>query len=103
MDSPLAYDDKIKKEFKIDDTVDQEHVFKLAHVRTQLEEIKKFLWRERVELILAETQATDANDVIADKGRSNATEKRNNIKQVVRSIRVLDQLQKELEAAAPKE
>ncbi len=98
MKSALDYDKKIQKEFKIDESVDQDMVFKIAHVRTQIEEIKKFLWRERVELILGESQAESTDELVAQKGRSNVAEKRSNIKQVVRSIRTLTGFLNELEA-----
>ena len=98
MKSALDYDKKIKEEFGIDEVVEQDEVFKIAHVRSQLEEIKKFLWRERVELLLGESQVESTDELVSGKGRSQVTEKRSNIKQIVRTIKVLDGLLRELEA-----
>lgn len=97
MNSPLKYDAEIVKEFEIDKSIEVDDEAKLGHVRAQLDQIKQFLWRERVELLLAETQASNKNELVADKGKSQVTEKRNNIRQVVSSIKTLTQLQDELE------
>ena len=97
MASPLEYDAKLVKELNIPAEVEVELLFKLAHVRTQVDEIKKFLWRERVELILGQTQADNPDELVAAKGKQQVTEHRSNIKQVVRSIATLIELQNALE------
>lgn len=97
MSSPLEYDAKVVKEFNITDDIDLGPELKLAHARQQRDEIMKFLWRERVELQLGEVQAKSDNELIADKGRAQITEKRNNIRQVTESLRLLNQLVDELE------
>lgn len=102
MDKPLKYDEGIVEEFGITGDIDLDPVIKLAYVRTQLEEITKFLWRERIDLILGETQAVSKNELVADKGRAQVTEHRSNIRQVVNSIRVLINLKDELEATISK-
>jgi hypothetical protein len=103
MDSPLKYDQDISEEFGIDDSKNEilDPVYKIAYVRSQLEEISKFLYRERVELILGQTQADSKDEMIAAKGASQVTEHRNNIKQVVKSINVLKELLNELQAIQP--
>lgn len=96
--SALAYDAKIVKEFGITAADDVEDVFKLAHVRAQLQEIKKFLWRERVELQLAEAQKASDVEALAASAAGKVAEHRNNIKGVLASVRVLEELKNELEA-----
>lgn len=96
MESPLAYDNKVVKEFGIDKDVEPDHELKIGHVRIQLEEIKKFLWRERVELLLAEAQTKSDVEALAAGARSKVAEHRSNIKGVVASIRVLQRLLDEL-------
>lgn len=100
MKNPLKYDEDIAEEFGIDDSKSEilDPVYKIAYVRAQLEEISKFLYRERVELILGQTQADSKDELIASKGAQRVTEHRNNIKQVVKSINVLKELLNELQA-----
>lgn len=97
MDSPLKYDEKLAKEFDIKAIDDVEGAFKLNYVRTQLDEIKKFLWRERVELQLAEAQAKTDVEALAAEARNKVASHRSNIKGVLASIRVLAELLSELE------
>lgn len=101
MKSPLEYDQKIVKEFSIDDESNEvlEPVYKIAYVRSQLEEVSKILYRTRVELILAQMQADSKDELIASKGASMITENRHNIKQLVMSLGVLKQLLDELQTA----
>lgn len=98
MDSPLKYDENIVKELGIDAEVEVDAVFKLAYARTQLEEIGKFLWRERVEVILAEAQTKSDVESMAAAARSKVAEHRSNIKGIIASLRVLKKLVHELEA-----
>lgn len=101
MKSPLKYDQDRVEEFGIDDAQNEvlDPVYKIAYVRSQLEEISKFLYRERVELILAETQATsDVSHIVAN-AKVKVEDHRNNIKGIVKSIATLKQLLNELQAA----
>lgn len=99
MDSPLKYDENIVKEFKLKPESELETVYKLSYARTQLEEIKKFLYRERVELLLAEGQAKSNIEILAGQAQQKIIEHRNNIKGVALSIGILEKLVEELEAA----
>lgn len=98
MSSPLKYDKNIVKEFGIETADEVEGEVKLAYVRTQLDEIKKFLWRERVELQLAEAQATSDVEALAAKAKGDIASHRSNLKGILASIRVLTELRNELEA-----
>lgn len=97
MDSPLKYDAGIVKEFGITAKEDVEDVIKLSYVRSQLDEIKKFLWRERVELQLAEAQKKSDVEALAAAASSKVADHRNNIKGIIASVRVLTELLGELE------
>lgn len=97
MDSPLAYDQKVKKEFGIDDDFEQEPALRVGFVRTQYEEIKKFLQRERIDLLLSEVQANSEIEAIAASARNKVAEHRNNIKGIVMSLTLLKKLLNELE------
>lgn len=99
MNSPLKYDENIVKEFGIEDSEVLDPVFKVAYVRSQLEEISKFLYRERIELILSETQSESSISHIAAGARVKVEEHRNNIEGVTKSIEVLKQLLDELQSA----
>lgn len=98
MTSPLKYDEAVVKELGVKAEHQLEPEAQLGYVRTQYDEIKKFLYRERVELILAETQAKSDVEALAAKARSDIASHRSNIKGVVASLSVLSELVKELEA-----
>lgn len=96
MDSPLKSDAQVIKDFKITNDVDD--VYKLGFARTQLDEIKKALWRERVDLITANYQVAIADDDnMKVQHQSKVAEKKMLIKQFVRSVDVLTELVSELE------
>lgn len=98
MSSPLEDDAKIVKEFSIKAEHEMDDVWKVSYVRSQLEEIKKFLWRERTELLMAEGQAKNSVEELAAKARTDVATHRSTIKGVLLSIGVLNDLLKELEA-----
>lgn len=98
MDSPLKYDEKVVKEFGIKAIAELDDVAKLNYVRTQYDEIKKFLWRERVELILAETQSKTDVEALAADARSKVAQHRTSIKGIVNSLEALGKFVNELEA-----
>ena len=97
--SPLEYDAKIVKEFGIDKDLDLDQVAKLGFARTQFDEIKKMLWRERVDLQLAEEQSKTEIEALAAEARNKVAAYRNNIKGYVKSLKVLKRLVDELENA----
>lgn len=99
MKSPLEFDAAVVKEFGITDTLEPE--YKLGYARTQLEEITKALWRERVELLIAQMQVDSASDEsVKAVHQAKVNEKRMLIVQFVRSVTLLtvlvDELQKSL-------
>jgi hypothetical protein len=98
MVSPLEYDKKVVEEFGIKASEDVEDEVKVGYVREQLDQIRKFLWRERVELQLSEAQATSDVEALAAKAKAEVAGHRSNLKGIVASIRVLTELLHELEA-----
>lgn len=103
MDSPLKYDAERVKEFAITEAVDLDGVLKLSFVRTQFDEIKKMLWRERVDLILAEEQAKlfaeQDKDEMVNEAKKKILSYRSNIQGYVRSLNTLKTLKDELDKA----
>jgi hypothetical protein len=99
MDSPLKYDQAIIKEFGVTDDLNVEPEQMLGWVRVQFDEIKKFMIRERVDLILSEAQAHSDIEALAAQARTKVAEHRSNIKNVVISLKALAKLRDELEAA----
>jgi hypothetical protein len=98
VNSPLKADQATIKEFGIDKNVDVDDVFKLNFARTQRDEIQKALWRERIDLIVAQYQVAQADDEgIKVQHQSKVAEKKMLIKQFVRSVQVLNELISELE------
>lgn len=100
MKSPLEYDAKVVKEFGISQDVELPEEVKIGFVRTQFEEIQKFLLRERVELILAEAQSKSDIEAIAAEARTKVASHRNTIKGIVVSLDTLKQLLNELQPSA---
>lgn len=96
--SALEYDAKLSKELGITSDHDVDDVFKLSYVREQLDQVKKFLWRERVELQMAEGQVKSDVEALAAKARGDIATHRSNIKGILLSIGTLNELVKELEA-----
>lgn len=101
MDSPLKYDEAVKKEFGID-KIDIEPALVLGFARGQLDEIKKFLIRERIELILAEAQAKGDVEALVAEARTKVAAHRTNIKGIVASVNVLKTFVDELSAKLTK-
>lgn len=96
MKSPLEYDGKIVKEYGITNDVDQDA--KIGFVRTQLDQIKSALYRERVDLVVSETQVEQAeDDIMRNQHQGKVGEHRLMIKQFNRTIDVLGVLLEELE------
>lgn len=94
----LKYDQDLIKEFGITPEDDIDPELKLAYVRSQLDEVKKFLWRERVELQLAESQVKSGLSHVAAGASVKVEEHRNNIKGIILSVRRLTELKNDLEA-----
>lgn len=100
MNSPLKYDEGIVKEFGLKISSELDDIYKLNFARTQLDEIKKFLYRERVELLLAEGQAKSDVEALAAKAKSDIASHRANIKGIALSIGTLEKLVEELQSKA---
>lgn len=101
MNSPLKSDAETSKKFGIDKAVDVDVEFKVGFARQQRDEIQKALWRERIDLIVSQYQVDNADDENAKiQHQQKVAEKNMLIKQFVRSIKVLNELVKELESAA---
>jgi vancomycin resistance protein YoaR len=100
--SPLEQDISLKKEFGIRDENDLDDVFKLSYVRSQIEEFKKVIYRNRVDAIISqdliERAKKDKNEALEQKGRENYSNYRNVIKQMTGAVEVMEALKKELES-----
>lgn len=101
MDSPSKYDAERVKEFAIDAGIDLDDVLKLSFVRSQFDEIRKMLFRERVDLILAEEQAKlfaekDKEEMV-NEAKKKILSYRSNIEGYVRSLKTLKVLKDELD------
>lgn len=96
MKSPLEFDTKTVKDFDITNDVEPE--FKLNFARAQKDEIQKALWRERIDLMIAQYQVDTADDDnVKTQHQAKVNEKKMLIKQFVRSVSVLTVLVSELE------
>lgn len=97
MGKHLEFDEKVKKEFGIDKSLELDDTFKTAYVRSQFAEIRKAAYRERIDLLIANYQlekATDEN--VKAQWNNKVAEKRLMLKQFTQSLQALKELGDEL-------
>jgi len=103
--SPLQTDKELVKEFGISEAAELAPNFKLGYVRTQIDEFKKVLWRNRVDALISEyliaKAKADKNDALEGRFRENLSRYRNDIKQLSQSIDFMESLKNELEGLVP--
>ena len=103
MKSPLSVDQDLVKEYKIPKELDLEDMFKLSYVRSQLDEMKKALFRYRVDAILSDLlidQAKkDDKPEMESKFRENLSNNKVLVRQFSQSIQIMEKFKNELEAA----
>ena len=97
MATPLETYELLKKEFNIVPELELDDEFKKTFVLSQVEEIKKVLWRECVDFVISSKLSEDADEIVASAGQSKKTEKKNNIKQFVKALGAYNELITELE------
>lgn len=97
MATPLETYESLKKEFNIVPEIELDDEFKKTFVQSQVEEIKKVLWRECVDFMISSKLAEDKDEIVANAGQSKKTEKKTNIKQFVRALNAYSELISELE------
>lgn len=100
--TPLEIDQIITKEFGITPDIDISVDQKLLFIKTQIDEIQRVLWRERVDIVLSTELVNSGDEALAEKGRQTRHEKRHNAKQFTRAIKTLIQYHDQLEGSQPK-
>jgi hypothetical protein len=90
--------DDLKKDFAIDEKMMLDKEYQVAFVASQEEEIKKILWREIVDYIIASEMAKSDDDTIAMAGQTKLNEKRTNVRQFSKALKVYREFIAELEA-----
>lgn len=107
MKSPLQSDKDLLKEFGIDESSDLDARFKLSYVRTQIDEFKKVLYRNRVDAVitlgLIENAKKQGKDELEGKLRENLANYRNVVRQMSQSLVIMETLKDELEKLVPAE
>jgi len=101
MKSPLAVDERIVKEFKIEPEFDVAPVKKLGFLQGQLQELEGAFWRARVDVIHAERLQESDIEAIRNKGFNNMSEHKNQVAQFYGGIKMIRQLIDELRAKHP--
>jgi len=86
------------EEFNITENMELDSEFRTVFVKNQFDEIKKILWREVVDYIIAQNMSESDDETVAQAGSTKKTEKRSNIKQFARALRAYNELVAELEA-----
>lgn len=89
---------ELKEEFNITPDMELDSEFRAVFVKNQVDEIKKILWREVVDYIIANNMAQSDDETVATAGNTKKTEKRSNIKQFARALKAYNELIAELEA-----
>lgn len=102
--TPLEIDNKVCAEFGIKGDVELEDLNKHAYVKSQLDEIRKALYRQRVDHILAINQLENAkkgkeSEAVLSQYQAKVSEYRHNIRQFTASVTTLLELVDELESA----
>lgn len=98
MKSPLTIDQGVVSEFGITEDIDLPKMHKIAYVKAQIDEMKKMLFRERVDIILSTKLTENENEGLSTQGRTKLLEKRTNTRQFAQALEVLNGYLKELEA-----
>lgn len=103
MKSPSTIDQELVKEYKVGKEAELEDMFKLSYVRSQLDEMKKALFRYRVDAILSdcliEQAKKDDKPEMESKFRENLSNNKVLVRQFAQSISIMEQFKNELEAA----
>lgn len=89
---------QLREEFNITPDMELDEEFRKVFVQNQTEEIKKILWREIVDYIIADNMSRSDDETVATAGNTKKTEKRSNIKQFTKALRTYNELVAELEA-----
>lgn len=89
---------ELKEEFNITEDMELDSEFRTVFVKNQVEEIKKILWREIVDFIIADSMSRSDDETVATAGNTKKTEKRSNIKQFAKALKSYSELIAELEA-----
>jgi hypothetical protein len=104
MKSPLQADKELVEEFGIDEASDLDPTFKLGYVRSQIDEFKKVIFRNRVDALISlnliELSQKAKDEAMESKARENLTNYRNVIKQMTGAVELMEQLKDELEPLA---
>lgn len=89
---------ELKEEFNITEDMELDSEFRAVFVKNQVDEIKKILWREIVDYIIAQSMSQSDDETVATAGNTKKTEKRSNIKQFTKALKAYNELIAELEA-----
>ena len=89
---------QLVEEFNITSDMELDGEFRTMFVKNQVEEIKKILWREVVDYIIAQNMSESDDETVATAGNTKKTEKRSNIKQFARALKAYNEFIVELEA-----
>lgn len=87
----------LREEFNITEDMELDAEFRKVFVQNQVEEIKKILWREIVDYIIADHMSQSDDETVQTAGSTKKTEKRSNIKQFARALKAYNELIAELE------
>jgi hypothetical protein len=89
---------QLAEEFNITEDMELDSEFRTMFVKNQVDEIKKILWREVVDYIIAQNMSESDDETVATAGNTKKTEKRSNIKQFTRALKAYNEFIAELEA-----
>lgn len=88
----------LKEEFNITEEMELDTEFRTVFVKNQVDEIKKILWREIVDYIIAQNMAKSEDEAVRTAGTTKVNEKRVNIRQFAKALKTYNELVAELEA-----
>jgi hypothetical protein len=89
---------ELKEEFNITEDMELDTEFRTVFVKNQVDEIKKILWREIVDYIIAQNMMQSDDETVRTAGTTKVNEKRVNIRQFSKALKAYSELIAELEA-----
>lgn len=95
--SPSEVDKAIVEEFKITDDIELSPQEKAQFVKSQVDQYKQVIWRERVETMICQSQMLSDDKAIAQEAGTKNLQHQAMIKQFATAIRTLTTLLKEME------
>lgn len=96
--TPMGYLTELDERLGVKEEMDLTQDEKIIYLNAQIEEMKKFLYRNRVDVLFSENLINSNNSAIQNKGHQNKAEYTTNSEQCVAALRTLIELRDQLDS-----